>query len=70
MNKSKRATDELNIALSKVSTAFSLLEHMIGELPDGLSQKRALVRLTEEGKRACESALDHVLEIKKHASAI
>jgi len=70
MNKSKRATDELNIALSKVSTAFSLLEHMIGELPDGLSQKRALVRLTEEGKKACESALDHVLEVKKHASAI
>lgn len=67
--KAKRVTDELSIELSKVSTAISLIETFIGDLPDG-QQKKALARLCAEANAAHDRAFDHLGKIRQAVSTI
>ena len=70
MNKKpKRATDELIIELSKISTAFSIMETLISDLPEG-TEKKAMLRLCQEGEAAQARAFEHLQTITKMASAI
>ena len=65
----QRASADLSIELTKISTAFSIMQSMLSDLPDS-QQKKALWRLCEDGKRAHERAFDHVQTIALHASLI
>ncbi|HMF28745.1 MAG TPA: hypothetical protein VKE42_08240 [Candidatus Cybelea sp.] len=67
--KPQRTTDELNIELSKISTAFSIMETLINNLPDS-TEKKALVRLCAESKNAQDRAFEQLGAITRLASAI
>jgi hypothetical protein len=69
MNKKKSASTELNIELSKMSTVIGLMESLVSELPDS-QQKKALLRLCEEGKLAADRGFGHLETISQHASLI
>jgi len=70
MKNPKRPTEELNLELSKISTALTLIDEMIADSDIDVTQKKAIGRLCTEAKLAYERAFEHVGTIALHASLI
>jgi len=69
--KPRRATEDLNLELSKISTASSMIKQLLGEpMGDGAAQQRALTRLASESHAACERAFEHLTKIMQTVSTI
>jgi hypothetical protein len=67
--KTKRATELLNVELSRISSALGVAKTVIAELPDGQA-KIGLTSLIEKAEKAHASAFEHLQTISLHASMI
>jgi len=57
--------ENLNIELSKLVSAFDILDTLVAELPTDDKQRRALARLSKEGRAAGTRAFNQLGNIRK-----
>lgn len=69
MAKTQRATDRINVAISQVSAAGTLVKSIAGELPNSDS-KRQLLALAEQISGGSDEAMKALREIRKAAESI
>lgn len=69
MAKVVRATDQLNLALSRVSAATSITANIADDLPDGELKRQVLVGC-EQMSIGIKEAFEHLGTIRKAAESI
>lgn len=67
--KIKRATELLNVELSRISAALGIAAATVADLPAG-EAKTILTRSIEEAKRGQAAAFEHIRTISVHAGMI